>query len=335
MTYEEFKKAVLEMLPEYLPEDIGANLTTRTVMSTNDTIREAITPGVGPNGGTAPVIYLTDIYKDFEEKDAAIEVVCKAIANTVMTAREQTPEMESISSQIVPESVFPALINLERNKEYLKSIPHLVLGDLAIVYKIPVSDERMGEGMVTVNENVMRQIGLSEDRLHEVAYDNMLSKNLLKIQGIETVLGFMDDHGESKLPISFDDLSALSMDSPMYVISNDQKFWGDGMIMADKNIEKLAEALESSVVFIPSSIHEILAVPDNSPDLVGNCLRMVVDVNSTMDPKEVLSDSIYRYDRERGALEMHRQDGTVKDIEIETPDEPLDAGSKKMTDHVR
>ena len=62
-------------------------------------------------------------------------------------------------------------------------------------------------------------------------------KNLLKIQGIEMVLGFMDDHGESRLPISFDDLSALSMDSPMYVISNDQKFWGDGMIMADKNIE--------------------------------------------------------------------------------------------------
>ena len=334
MTYEEFKEQVMEMLPDYLPEDIGASLTTRTVMSTNDTIREAITPGVGPNGGTAPVIYLTDIYKDFEGKDASIEDVCKAIANTIMTAREQTPEMESISSQITAESVFPALINLEQNREYLKSVPHRILGDLAVIYKIPVSDERMGEGMVTVNESVMKTIGLTEASLHEVAYSNLVDKDTLKIQGIESVLGFMGDHGESVLPLSFDDLSALSTDSPMYVICNDQKFWGDGMLLATENMEKLAAALDASVVFIPSSIHEILAVPDNNPELLQNCLRMVVDVNSTMDPKEVLSDSIYRYDKERGALEMHCQDGTVKDITLSDP-EPKDLNAKQKTDHVR
>lgn len=334
MTYEEFKAQVLDKLPEYLPEDIGACITTRTVMSTNDTVREAIILSTG-EGSASPVIYLTDIYQDACSREMGIEDVCKAISETIMEARETTPEMEKLTSQIVPDKVFPALINLEKNEEYLKTIPHRVLGDLAVICKIPVSDERMGEGMVTVNESLLKTLGLNEREVYELAHDNLISRNQLKIQGIESVLGFMTEHGESKLPLTFDDLSQLSMDSPMYVISNDHQFWGDAMLFAKENIEKLSDAVEASVVFIPSSIHEILAIPEKDPELLQNCLRMVTDVNSTMDPKEVLSDSIYRYDRERGALEMHRQDGSVKDIEVTEPENPLETGAKQKTDHVR
>ena len=50
------------------------------------------------------------------------------------------------------------------------------------------------------------------------------------------------------------------------------------------------------------------------------CITMVRDVNETaVDPKERLSDSIYRYDRDRRALEMYGQDGNIRDIKLEVP----------------
>ena len=56
---------------------------------------------------------------------------------------------------------------------------------------------------------------------------------------------------------------------------------------------------------IPSSIHEVILVPD-SGQVSGHELRaMVTEINhSHVEPMEVLSDNVYYYDREEGKLAL-------------------------------
>ena len=67
--------------------------------------------------------------------------------------------------------------------------------------------------------------------------------------------------------------------------------------------EKIAEAMGEGYTVLPSSVHEVLIVPDSLSPGQMELAEMVRSVNkNVLDPKEVLSDNIYHYDRERKEL---------------------------------
>lgn len=70
-------------------------------------------------------------------------------------------------------------------------------------------------------------------------------------------------------------------------------------------MKKLADALNSSLYLLPSSIHEILAVrPDSIRDL-SYLTDAVKGINQTsVAPEEYLSDNVYYFDRERCEIGM-------------------------------
>ena len=321
LTYEEFAEELVQMLPDFLPEELRTRgIQIEPLVTTNDQHRDVLTPSGAPEGLSGkPVMYLDDAYKQYQADDLSMENVCGRIAGALAESMNHIPDVNGIESQIKPENLFCCMINLQGNQEYLKNVPHLILGDLAAVYKIHVQDDRMGQGSVTISYQLMNRMGLSEEQLFIAAYENMLTTHPFIVERIEDSLTM--DPDEYIGPKTFDDLSGLTPDSMMYVISNKEKYWGSGVLLMKENIEKLSEHLNTSLILIPSSVHEIIAVPDKDPELVKTCIAMVKDVNeSAVDPKERLSDSIYRYDRDRDELEIHTQDGQVRDMRLENPD---------------
>ena len=321
LTYEEFTEELVTMLPDFLPDDLRTRgVSVEPLVTTNDQHRDILTPAGAPEGVSGkPVMYLDDAYKQYEAEELSMEKVCGRIAGALAEAMNHVPNVNGIENQIKPESIFCCMINLQGNQEYLKNIPHLILGDLAAVYKVHVQDDRMGHGSVTISRQLMERMGLNEEQLFIAAYENMSSRLPFIVERIEDSLTM--DPEEYIGPKTFDDLSGMSTDSMMYVISNKEKYWGSGALMMKEDIQKLSEHLNTSLILIPSSVHEIIAVPDRDPELVKTCITMVKDVNATaVDPKERLSDSIYRYDRDRDELEIHTQDGQVRDMKLENPD---------------
>ena len=68
--------------------------------------------------------------------------------------------------------------------------------------------------------------------------------------------------------------------------------------------EELAGKLKSDLYIIPSSIHEVIAVPATglSPDGI---IKMVSEVNENeVDDEEILGYSIYKYDLEAKKFEI-------------------------------
>ena len=324
LSYEEFTEELAKMLPDFLPEELKARgVEIEPLVTTNDQHRDVLMPAGTPEGVSGkPLMYLDDAYRQYRKDEMSMEKVCGMIAGTLAESMRHIPDVNRIDQQMKPENVFISLINLKENREYLKNIPHLVLGDLAVVYKIPVKDEKMGQGTVTVNKGLMERMGLSEEQLFTTAYGNMKTTMPLVIERMQDTL-FLDPSARSgKTSFTFDELEDLETeDCSMFVVSNENRFWGDGFILMKENIEKLSERLGASLIIIPSSVHETIVVPDTIPDLLPNCLQMVKDVNTTtVDPKEQLSDSIYRYDRDRGELEIHTQDGDIRDLRLQMPE---------------
>ena len=325
LTYEEFTEELVTMLPDFLPDDLRTRgVSVEPLVTTNDQHRDVLMPAGSPEGVSGkPLMYLDDAYRQYRKEEMSMEKACGMIAGTLAESMRRIPDVNRIDQQMKPENIFISLINLKENREYLKNIPHLVLGDLAVVYKIPVQDEKMGQGTVTVNKALMERMGLSEEKLFMTAYVNMTTTMPLMVERMQDTLFLDPSSMNGKTSFTFNELDGLETDDcNMFVVSNENRFWGDGFILMKENIEKLSEKLNSSLIIIPSSVHETIVVPDTIPDLVENCLAMVKDVNeSTVEPRERLSDSIYRYDRERGELELHTQDGDVRDIRLEHPDE--------------
>lgn len=81
------------------------------------------------------------------------------------------------------------------------------------------------------------------------------------------------------------------------MLTNRNKVFGGIMMTWQYTLEKLKEKLGSEeFIVLPSSIHEVLAIPLNEETEWKGLKEMVKEVNNTMViQEEVLSDSLYVY----------------------------------------
>ena len=91
----------------------------------------------------------------------------------------------------------------------------------------------------------------------------------------------------------------------MYVATVPDKNSGAGVIAYQDFMDQAAERVGGDFFVLPSSINEILLVPDNG-DMTADALRdMVKDVNAKeVSPEERLSDNVYHYDSKDHVFEL-------------------------------
>ena len=76
------------------------------------------------------------------------------------------------------------------------------------------------------------------------------------------------------------------------------KLNGAAVILYPKLIKKIADEFKSDFVLLPSSIHEWLLIPAESPENISMFSQMVTEVNDTqLADEEKLSDHAYYYSR--------------------------------------
>lgn len=79
---------------------------------------------------------------------------------------------------------------------------------------------------------------------------------------------------------------------------------GASIILYNEKLAELSAKLDDDLLIMPSSIHEVLAVPASSID-VEDLKNMVREVNDTeVSEQEILGYSVYRYNRETDTIEV-------------------------------
>lgn len=86
---------------------------------------------------------------------------------------------------------------------------------------------------------------------------------------------------------------------------NDEGMYGAGYLALKTKIEELSSVFGRDLYILPSSIHEVLVLPDNRLYGVENLKKMVKEVNDTeVSPEERLSYSVYKYSRRDAEIKV-------------------------------
>ena len=126
-----------------------------------------------------------------------------------------------------------------------------------------------------------------------------------RVYSMEEILGELLREKREQSIAEADEYREFLRTVPMRILSNQQKAHGAGCLLYEGVLEKLAVNYDSSYYILPSSIHEVILLPDNGQESVEHLKNMIHEVNSTqVAPEEVLSDSLYYYDFDRKKLRI-------------------------------
>lgn len=85
--------------------------------------------------------------------------------------------------------------------------------------------------------------------------------------------------------------------SSFFVVTNQQRIGGASALFYPKVMDKLGEVLGHDYFILPSSIHEMLVLPDNGKISADELRMMVTEINATqVSPAERLTDDVYYFD---------------------------------------
>ena len=114
--------------------------------------------------------------------------------------------------------------------------------------------------------------------------------------------------------------------SPLYVATTEREMYGAGVLAVPSFFDDAAEKLDGNFYVLPSSVHEILLLPDRFAPEPQLLKEMVQDVNANeVDPKDRLSDNVYHYDAKERIFELaekyeRRMEEKSKDKKKSVPD---------------
>ncbi len=302
MDYENFKEKLIEDIKERI-EDAGINakVESNTVNKLNESYEAiTITPESSNIGMNLPVEKFFGAMEDgrsYEEiVDKAMEVIDKGIAETPQFNVDDLTDYSKMKDKLVME-----VVSIEANKEMLDTVPHQNIEDMAVVYRFVLSSDESGRASVLVTNQMLDTMGITPEQLHADAMENAPQLKPAEIKGMSEVLAeLMGMEQAEMMGIPMD-----PKDEQMYVASVPDKVHGAGVLAYENFMDQAAERAGGDFFILPSSIHEVLIVPDDGNVKLADLEAMVREVNATqVAPEDKLTDSVYHYDSKEKIFEL-------------------------------
>lgn len=279
MDYEVFKNVIIERIKDFLPPVFRSykveTTVVRKVNEEKDTL--LIMPQDEKNMVAMPNIYLDDMYEEFRQCQDIDEILEVIAAMVIQYTGSFSPEHAKLELKEKKDAIVMNLINTQRNRELLKQIPHKDIMDLSIIYRIIMQQADHGLMTILVDNRIMKELELTQEELENLAYQNT---------------GRM-------FPAEISQMADF-----LYVMTNKQKIHGATTMMNRDAMDKLADRIGSNFFLIPSSIHEVMAVPEKDSDADSLALLLEEGNRICSAENEVLSDTIYYYDRGKKEFSM-------------------------------
>ena len=295
MNFELFKNIVKDNVSRKMGNEY--KVTLNTVRKNNGIVLTGLTI-MKEGSNISPTIYLDEYYELYKVGRYTIYTAVNDILKIYKENEIKNPidvkfflDFETVRPRIVHK-----LINTERNQELLKDIPHVNFLDLSIIFQVmmPENDNITGLATITIQNEHCKVWEIGIDELIFAARQNtprLLPNTARSMQSVLTELLERNTLTENDIDI--------------LVLSNEKNING-GSVMLDKNfLRDCSDNMNGSYYIIPSSIHELLALPDTGAMHADELKEMVKEVNDTaLEPGDILSYSVYYFDREKDELSV-------------------------------
>ena len=203
-------------------------------------------------------------------------------------------------------------MNLEKNTTRLQNVPYMQREDLAITYHVKVSGNRDSIGSLMITNELMEVYGVTKEKLHTQAMENMerLSPTVFLPLGEMIVDVMTEDFGRNE-GVSQEEAKEYVKDMiptggpNVYCLTNQYKMNGAVGIMSESIQQMVADRVGGDYYVLPSSVHEVLIVPQSAGMDPEELTDMVNTVNEgCVMQDEILSDHVYQYDAKEHKLSL-------------------------------
>lgn len=299
MTYKEFKEMAEKKILEFAPEEYQGRLSfeSNRVNKVNMTLDAMVFSCDSISGDTEhkihPTIYIDQMYQDYAET-GDFEATMKKTILSVIDSLQRKVSVPKLNLETLQNRIVYRLINTAQNSELLTTVPNRPFLDLSIVYYWVDEGKNDYKESILITNKLAQHLGVSEDGLYELAKENTCRIFPTVIESLLDVLRSLSDGAEC-FPTEIN----KNLTMIMWTLTNKDNFHGAAAMLDNACLSHLASVLESDYFILPSSIHELIAVPITeaigTPEQLAD---MVHEINlSLVKPTERLSNQVYRYDR--------------------------------------
>ena len=270
MNYTEFMNAMLCEIRGQVDAQVRTELYT--VTKNNGTRRTGIL-FKQEDSNLAPTIYLEEFYQKYL-KGQQVPDLADSICSIYQEIRvKKTCDCQNLFDfNHVKEHIVYKLIRRDANEELLKQIPYEPFLDLAVVYYIQIDNTRFGSAAIQIRNEHLRYWRVEKEEIRRLAEKN--TPRIYPVQ-IQQIVRFM------------------------YVATNEQCSLGAAVMRYPDFREKVRGMIGEGFYILPSSIHEVILVPESFGMEPERMQEMVKEINQIgVAPEEVLSDSVYYSDGE-------------------------------------
>ena len=294
----EFSEIIVARLRERLGD--GFEVVQKKVLKNNSVELDGIV--IHEEGkDISPTIYTESFFLEYlngRSLDNIIEEMLKIHFNSKDFLGNSISSF--LNTKEAEDKVVVRLVNYAKNRKMLADSVYDRILDLAVTYHYIMKVGNGETASVRLDKRICELLGLSEDNLRRRAIENTMRMYPPVFETLdETIFKFLQSK-DSVNEGSKKEVAAAMMhsgrNSPMYVLSCKNCCNGATGILYDGILERIRKAVGENYYILPSSVNEVLILPESNIDYPSALTDMVRSVNRECVPKqEVLSDRVYHY----------------------------------------
>lgn len=314
MDYEGFLSYVQNNILQYMNLEEGAEAEIRQSYKNNGIVLDGLSIRRS-DAQMSPNLYLNNYFTEYEN-GRELEDIMRDIAEQYLTLHmdiELEPD-DIFNFEKIKKQIILRLVNVEKNEKLLEEAPYIPYEDLAITFRWLAGMDDGGIATMLIRNRELHTWGISVDELYSIALTNTmrLFPPVLRPLG-NMLMGYLKDISES---LSIEGLDSEGLHDEVarymagerfhpvfYVLTNEQGINGATCMIYPGVIASFAMSLQQDLYVLPSSIHEVILVPDEEEISAEILQGMVKEANDTIVfDSEILSDNVYYYSRNEKSI---------------------------------
>ncbi|MFT4104407.1 MAG: DUF5688 family protein [Lacrimispora sp.] len=305
MVYETFLETVKNSLKETLGDEF--DLSLQSVQKNNGLQLDGLCIGKAGEK-SAPTVYLNQFYQEFSYGRPLEDILSDILSLYHDSLLPMSPPFEEllIPDQIKNKVIF-RLISKTANETLLKDIPHIPYPDLDLTLVFCLALQRTKDCLMTalIHNSHLHTWGFSTEDLFLAAKANTPRLFPARIRSLsEVIKDIARETAEKELEGALEEFFDTSpMSPPMFVLTNSTGINGASSLFYEGILKDFANANDSDLIILPSSIHEVLIIPYNDTISLEELSDTVFSINQEEVPEEDrLSNHIYHYSKSKNSL---------------------------------
>ena len=287
MNYQQFIKIVKNRVAQQLNKDIS--IQVHTALKNNSKERIGLTI-IDKNINISPTIYLEEYYKQFLEGMPISHIVDSMLEVYHEVKFEHNWNIQTVKDfELMRPKIVYKLILANKNERLLQSMPYIAYLDFAIVFYILFEIDESGTATIPITHELMQIWEVSLDEIEHHAFQNAPELLPAVFKPMKVIIDEL---------LGTNACYENCPDDLMFVLTNSLKSFGAACILYDGMLDEISEKLGENFYLLPSSIHEMIIIPESNSPSREALDEMITDVNQThVDEEELLAEHVYYYNR--------------------------------------